>query len=419
LTFRTSHLIMFDIDKWQEIFATIGKNRLRTFLTGFSVAWGIFMLIVLLGTGTGLENGVKHQFSRDAVNSLWFNGGKTANAYRGLQPGREIRFKNSDHDLIEANEKKLESLTSRLNLWDINEVNYKNKYGTFSIRACHTGMVFSEKIDVIKGRFVNELDVKESRKVACVGKMLVAELFGAEDPIGKEIQINGISFKVIGVFKDEGGEQDMRRAYIPVSTAQKTFTGSDRVDQIVLTLTETDMQNSEKTEQAIRTMLADRHNFDPEDKKAIFVWNNMREFERIMGVIIGIRIFVWIIGIGTLIAGIVGVSNIMMIVVKERTREIGIRKALGATPWSIISLVLQESVFITAVSGYIGLVLGIGLLEFANDLIPDSDFFRNPEVDLKIALYANVLLIAAGLLAGFFPARKAAAVQPIEALRAE
>lgn len=410
---------MFDIDKWQEIFATIGKNRLRTFLTGFSVAWGIFMLIVLLGTGTGLENGVKHQFSRDAVNSLWFNGGKAANAYRGLQPGRDIRFKNSDHDLIETNEKKLESLTSRLNLWDINEVNYKNKYGTFSIRACHTGMIFSEKIDVIKGRFVNELDVKESRKVACVGKMLVAELFGTEDPIGKEIQINGIAFKVIGVFKDEGGEQDMRRAYIPVSTAQKTFTGSDKVDQIVLTLTETDMQNSEKTEQAIRTMLADRHNFDPEDKKAIFVWNNMREFERIMGVIIGIRIFVWIIGIGTLIAGIVGVSNIMMIVVKERTREIGIRKALGATPWSIISLVLQESVFITAVSGYIGLVLGIGLLEFANDIIPDSDFFRNPEVDLRIALYANVLLIAAGLLAGFFPARKAAAVQPIEALRAE
>lgn len=410
---------VFDIDKWQEIFATIRKNRLRTFLTGFSVAWGIFMLIVLLGTGTGLENGVRHQFSRDAVNSLWFNGGKTATAYRGLQPGREIRFRNSDQEMIGVNTRHLESLTSRLNLWDINQVNYRNKYGTFSIRACNPGMVYSEKIDVLRGRFVNELDVKESRKVACVGKMLVAELFAGEDPIGREIRINGISFMVVGMFKDEGGENDMRRAYIPVSTAQKTFTGTDRVDQIVLTLNEADMENSAETEKQVRALLADNHNFDPDDRKAIFVWNNMREYGRIMGVITGIRIFVWIIGIGTLVAGIVGVSNIMMIVVKERTREIGIRKALGATPWSIISLVLQESVFITALSGYIGLIAGIGLLELAGDLIPGSDFFRNPEVDLKIALYANILLIVAGLLAGFFPARKAAAVKPIEALRAE
>ncbi len=410
---------MFDIDKWQEIFATIGKNRLRTFLTGFSVAWGIFMLIVLLGTGTGLENGVKFQFSRDAVNSLWFNGGKTANAYRGLQPGRDIRFTNADHKLLDDGYKQVESLTSRLNLWDINQVNYKNKYGTFSVRACNYGMVYSEKIEVLTGRFINELDVKEARKVACVGKMLVQELFGTENPVGKEIEINGIAFKVIGTYKDEGGENDMRRAYIPVSTAQKTYTGTEKVDQLVVTLTEADMNRSKEIEASIKKLLADRHHFDPEDKKAVFVWNNMKEFERIMGVIIGIRIFVWVIGIGTLIAGIVGVSNIMMIVVKERTKEIGIRKALGATPASIISLVLQESVFITAVSGYIGLVLGIGLLEFANDLIPNSDFFRNPEVDLKVALYANVLLIVAGLMAGFFPAKRAASVQPIEALRDE
>lgn len=411
---------MFDIDKWQEIFATISKNKLRTFLTGFSVAWGIFMLVVLLGSGTGLENGVRHQFSRDAVNSLWFNGGKTANAYRGLQPGRDIRFNNADHDLIERNgQQQMESLTARLNLWDINQVNYKNKYGTFSVRACSYGMVYSEKITVMKGRFINDLDVKESRKTSCVGKMLVAELFGNEDPIGHEIQINGIAFKVVGVFSDEGGEQDMRRAYIPISTAQKTFTGTDKVDQIVLTLTAENMEQSEAIEEQLRTVLADRHNFDPADKKAVFIWNNMREFKRIMGVIVGIRIFVWIIGIGTLIAGIVGVSNIMMIVVKERTREIGVRKALGATPASIISLVLQESVFITAVSGYVGLVLGIGLLELAKDMIPNSDFFRNPEVDLKVALYANLLLVIAGLFAGFFPARKAAAIQPIEALRSE
>lgn len=410
---------MFDIDKWQEIFATISKNRLRTFLTGFSVAWGIFMLIVLLGTGTGLEHGVTHQYSKDAVNSLWFNGGRTANAYRGLQPGRDIRFTNADDRFVSTQYKNAESITSRVNLWDINQVNYKNNEGTFSVRGCQHGMIYSEKIDVLTGRFINDLDVKESRKVACVGKMLVAELFKDEDPIGKEIQINGISFKVIGTFKDEGGEGDMRRAYIPISTAQKTFTGSDKVDQLVLTLHPEDMDRSEEISDELRKLLADRHNFDPEDKKAVFIWNNLKEFERIIGVIYSIRIFIWVIGIGTLIAGIVGVSNIMMIVVKERTKEIGIRKALGATPWSIISLVLQESMFITAISGYIGLVAGIGLLEFAKDLIPDSDFFRQPEVDIKVALYANVLLIAAGLLAGLFPARRAAHVQPIEALRDE
>lgn len=408
---------MFDIDKWQEIFATIRKNRLRTFLTGFSVAWGIFMLIVLLGTGTGLENGIRYQFAGDAVNSLWINAGRTSVGYRGLQPGREIQFRNADREII--GQRNLESISSRLNLWDINQVNYKNKYGSFNVRACEKGMVLSEKIIVERGRFINDLDVAEARKTTCLGKLLVAELFGREDPIGKEVQINGIAFKVVGTFRDDGGEQDMRRAYIPVTTAQKTFTGTDRVAQIVLTLDAQDMENAQQVENEVKALLADRHNFDPEDKKAIFIWNNMREFKRTMGVITWIRIFVWVIGIGTLIAGIVGVSNIMMIVVKERTKEIGIRKALGATPWSIVSLVLQESVFITAISGYIGLILGIGLLEFSGELIPNSDFFRNPSVDLKIAVYANILLIVAGLLAGFFPARRAAAVQPIEALRDE
>jgi putative ABC transport system permease protein len=199
--------------------------------------------------------------------------------------------------------------------------------------------------------------------------------------------------------------------------AQKVYTGTDKVDQIVMTLD--NMEQSERMEKQIRATLADRHNFDPKDDKAIFVWNNLVEYNRVMGVIIGIRIFVWIIGVGTLIAGIVGVGNIMMIAVKERTREIGIRKALGATPWSIISLVLQESVFVTAAAGYVGLVLGILLLESAKKWLPDSEFFKNPNVDLHIAVYANMLLIVAGLIAGFFPARKAAAVRPIEALRDE
>jgi putative ABC transport system permease protein len=183
---------MFDTDKWQEIFSTIAQNRLRTFLTGFSVAWGIFMLIVLLGTGTGLENGVKHQFSRDAVNSLWFNAGRTAVAYRGLQPGRDIQFVNSDHDLLRKSYPRAESLTPRINLWNITEMNYGSRYGSFGVRGCNRDMILSEKIEVRSGRFINDFDVKEYRKTACVGELLVAELFREEEPVGKQLHINGV-----------------------------------------------------------------------------------------------------------------------------------------------------------------------------------------------------------------------------------
>jgi len=410
---------MFDIDKWQEIFATISKNRLRTVLTGFSVAWGIFMLIVLLGTGNGLGNGVKSQFARDAVNSVWFNNGRTSVAYDGMQPGRDIRLTNEDYQAIKQNVKSIEHLSPRLQLYDVNQYNYKNKLGSFSTKGCNYDMIFAEKIEVLKGRFVNELDIKECRKVCAIGQQVVDEMFKGEEPIDKLININSIPFKVIGVFKDGGGPDDNRRAYIPISTSQRVFGNDNKLDQIIFTLPESDMENSEVISDEVYKLLAQRHHFNPEDKKSVFLWNNLIEFKRIMGLIDGIRLFIWIIGIGTLIAGIVGVSNIMMIVVKERTKEIGIRKALGATPASIISLIIQESVFITAISGYVGMMLGIGLLELAQKYMPDSDYFRKPEVDLTVVLEALAVLIFAGFLAGFFPARKAAKIEPIEALRAE
>lgn len=410
---------MFDIDKWQEIFATISKNRLRTVLTGFSVAWGIFMLIVLLGTGNGLGNGVKSQFARDAVNSVWFNNGRTSVAYDGMQPGRDIRLTNEDYQAIKQNVKSIEHLSPRLQLWDVNQYNYKNKYGSFSTKGCNYDMIYAEKIELIKGRFINDLDIKECRKVCAIGQQVVDEMFKGEEPIDKLININNIPFKVIGVFKDGGGPDDNRRSYIPISTSQRVFGNDNKLDQIIFTLPESDMENSELISDEVYKLLAQRHHFNPEDKKAVFLWNNLIEFKRIMGLIDGIRLFIWIIGIGTLIAGIVGVSNIMMIVVKERTKEIGIRKALGATPVSIISLIIQESVFITAISGYVGMMLGIGLLELAQKYMPDSDYFRKPEVDVTVVLEALAVLIFAGFLAGFFPARKAAKIEPIEALRAE
>ncbi len=410
---------MFDIDKWQEIFANIAKNRLRTFLTGFSVAWGIFMLIVLLGAGRGLENGVKNQFNRDAVNSVWLNAGKTSVAYQGYQPGRQIQFTNEDFDFLNHNYRNMDHISSRLHMWEINLISYKSYYGNFNVKGVHPGMVFPEKVILTSGRFLNDKDIQESRKIACVGNKIVEELFKNESPIGKEINVNGVMFKVVGTFKDEGGDQDSRRAYLPVSTTQRTFTGNNKVDQIVMSIDEKDIDRSEAITDELRALLATRHHFNPEDKKAIFVWNNLVEYRRIIGLINGINVFIWIIGIGTLIAGIVGVSNIMMIVVKERTKEIGIRKALGATPSSIVALVLQEAVFITSLFGYIGMIAGIFLLEAFKANVPDSDFFRSPEVDLKIALFAMLLLVLSGLFAGFLPARKAASVQPIDALRDE
>lgn len=410
---------MIDIDKWQEIFANIKKNRLRTFLTGFSVSWGIFMLIVLLGAGNGLKNGVNNQFGRDAINSVWLNAGKTSVAYQGYQPGREIKFTNDDYDLVERTYKSYESISARMHMWEISLISYGSKYGNFNMKGVHPGMIDPEKILLQRGRFLNNLDVQEFRKVACIGQAMVDELFKQEDPLGKEININGIMFKVVGVFKDNGGSQDNRRAYVPVSTVQKAYTGNNKIDQIVMSIDEKDIANSEAITDELRTILAARHHFDPNDKKAVFVWNNLSEYKKIMGMMWGINLFIWIVGIGTLIAGIVGVSNIMMIVVKERTNEIGVRKALGATPLSIIMLILQEAIFITSLFGYIGLVAGIFLLEAFKKYVPDSDFFSKPEVDISIALYAMGLLVVAGLLAGYFPARQAAKVEPIEALRAE
>jgi len=410
---------MFDLDKWQEIFASISKNKLRTFLTGFSVAWGILMLIVLLGAGNGLGNGVKFQFSHDAVNSVWFNNGRTSLAYNGIQPGRDIKLTNQDYEAIGNTVKTIEHLSPRLQLLEVNQYNYKNKFGSFSTKGCNYDMVFAEKIKVTKGRFVNDLDIKDCRKVCAIGVQVVDELFKTENPINKLININGIPFKVIGVFKDAGGPDDNRRGYIPISTSQRVFGNENKLDQIIFTLPESEMGKSDLVKDEVYKLLAQKHHFDPNDQKAVFVWNNVTEFKRIMGLIEGIQVFVWIIGIGTLIAGIVGVSNIMMIVVKERTKEIGIRKALGATPFSIISLIIQESIFITSLSGYVGMLLGIGILELAQKYIPDSDFFRKPDVEFSVILQALLALVLAGLLAGFFPARKAAKIQPIEALRAE
>ncbi len=409
---------MFDLDKWQEIFSTINKNKLRTFLTGFSVAWGIFMLIVLLGSGYGLENGVRMEFEDDATNTLWVNQGTTSMAYQGYKPGRFIRFTNDDYDNTQKIDD-VESISGRFTIWENNTLSYKNEFGSFDIFCTHPAYGKVESITPIKGRFLNTKDIDETRKVASIGKLVDEALFKGEDPLGKYIKVAGIPFKVIGVFDDPGGDRDLSRIYIPISTAQMVFNRGNRLGTMSMTIGDASVERSIEMEEEIRNELAQRHHFDPKDQRAIHIWNNMEQYTQFMTLFANIRLFIWVIGIGTIIAGIVGVSNIMMIVVKERTKEIGIRKSMGATPGSIISLILQESILITAFAGYIGLVLGVGLLELVSKNLPATDYFSNPEVNISVALGATGILVLAGALAGFVPARKAASVKPVVALKDE
>lgn len=409
---------MFDLDKWQEIFETIKKNKLRTILTGFSVAWGIFMLIILLGSGYGLENGVRKEFEGDAVNYLSINGGVTSKAYKGMKPGRHIQFKNEDHDIL-AGLENVDMSSSRSRLWQINTVNYKSQYGTFDVFAISPDYRYVEDIENIEGRFLNENDQNETRKVASLGRIVYEELFKGAPAVDEYINIAGVPFKVIGVFNDPGSDRDLQRIYIPTSAGQRVFGMGERVNSVQLMLGDATVAESYKTVAQIKSSMSDKFKFDPSDTRALFIYNSIENYQQFMDLFASIRLFVWIIGIGTIIAGIVGVSNIMMIVVKERTKEIGIRKALGATPWSIISLILQESIIITAFAGYIGLVLGVGLLEIISRNFQGDSYFANPEVNINVALAATVILIFAGAMAGFVPARKAASVKPVIALKDE
>ncbi len=409
---------MFDLDKWQEIFSTIRKNRLRTFLTGFSVAWGIFMLIVLLGSGYGLENGVRKEFEGDAMNYLWVSPGVTSTAYKGMKPGRRIRLTNEDrvklHDLDYVDKS-----SGRLTVWRNNTVAYKSEYGAYDIVAIHPAYGDLESLRVTKGRFLNDMDLDEVRKVVVVGRVVEDALFKGEFPIGTYIKISGVPFKVVGTFDDPGGERDERRVYVPLTTAQRIFNEGNRVQNICLMLDDATTEESKIVEEQVKSELASKYKFDPADQRAVFIFNTIENYQQFMSLFAGIRLFIWIIGIGTIIAGIVGVSNIMMIVVKERTQEIGIRKAMGATPWSVVSLILQESILITAFAGYIGLVLGVGLLELSATFMPATDYFANPEVNIQVAVSATLLLVFSGALAGFVPARRAARIRPVEALKDE
>lgn len=409
---------MFDRDKWQEIFATIRKNKLRTILTAFSVAWGIFILIVLLAAGEGLQNGAQSQFGNDAANSLWIESGETSMSYEGYKPGRTIQLTNSDYYNIKYGVEGVDHASADFNYGGSKILSYKNEHAGYLVRPCAPDHNILERAKVVKGRFINELDFKEFRKVCVIGEPVKTTLFKDEDPIDKFIDVSGIKYKVVGIFNDPGrGDND--RIYIPLLTAQRVTNGKENIRLVWATTGDASLEKSDAMALQIRNMLARKYHFNPEDQNAVGIFNNNVEYKRVMGMLNGIKWFVLFIGVLTLLAGVVGVSNIMMIIVKERTREIGVRKALGATPYSIVSLILQESVFITFVAGYTGLMMGIGVVELIKYFGLEGDFFKKPDVNLSVALLSVLMIIIAGAIAGLVPALKAARVEPITALREE
>jgi len=406
-------------DKLQEIFHNLGKNRLRTILTGFAVSWGIFMLMILLGSGYGLENGVRKAFSEDAINSLWVRGGQTSMPYKGLNQRRPIRFSNADHDDLKQSIRGRDKIAGRFFLGRDTTVRSKSLTGKFPVVGIHPEYAALEMLKAGTGRLLNTADQASQRKVAIIGPITRKELFPSSSPIGQYVFIQNIAFQVVGVFMDEGDEWGLDRVYIPISTVQHLFSRSDRIHRFALTINTSTSRSPLAIEDDIRQRLAQRHRFNAKDRRAIFIHNTMISFQKYMHLFANIRIFIWIIGIGSIVAGIVGVSNIMLITVKERTREIGIRKAVGASPGSIIDLIVTEAIIITFFFGYLGLVSGIAALEIMAHTIQGVTYFQDPEVNLATAFGALFLLVLSGILAGIFPARRAARIRPVEALHDE
>ncbi|MDH7913290.1 ABC transporter permease [Winogradskyella sp. SYSU M77433] len=416
---------MFDLERWQEIFETLRKNKLRTFLTGLSVASGIFILVALLGISKGIENGVKSEFEQDATNKISVWTGVTTKGYKGLNPGRYIQMKNSTFEAIENQyDDYFEYRSKDYMIWG-GTVSYNNETGDYRIRGTLPDNQFIENADIGSGRFINESDLEESKKVAVIGNKMKVDLFKGEDPINKNIQIFGMNFKVVGVFYDPGGDREESQVYIPVSTAQKIFNAGENIRNMSFTVKmaknfDEAVAVSNAIAQGMEQKIKEIHTVSPDDTSAVRVNNTLEQAEEIYSLIAIIQAVFWFIGIFTLVAGIVGVGNIMLIIVKERTKEIGIRKALGALPSSIVSMVLQEAVFVTMFAGLFGLIFGLATLEIFGPYIEEmTDFIRYPQVDFNTALTSVFLLVLAGGIAGFIPAYRAARIKPIIALRDE
>lgn len=409
---------MFSRDSWQEIFQTIKKNKLRTFLSGFTVSLGIFIFIILLGLGNGLKNSFNQFFLDDATNTFFFFPGTTSVPYKGFKANRRIQFKNDDIKDIKQNFPFFLEYISPI-LFRAGTVSYKNKSNNYSYRGVTPAYQFAEKTILMQGRFINEDDVSNKTKYAVIGRLVAKDLFGSEQAIGNYIIIQNTAYKVIGVFQDAGGDREERYLYLPYTTLQLNEKNTDKIDQIVLAFKpELGYAGAMIFEEKLTKFLKEKHSISPTDENGFFIRNVADNLNKNMQYADILKLIVSFVGIGTLIAGVIGISNIMVFVVKERTKELGIRKALGATPFSIVAMILQESVFITIIAGYVGMIAGIFVLRFVGDSL-ENYFILDPFIDTGTAIFSTVILIIFGGIAGYVPAKRAARIQPIVALRDE
>jgi len=406
---------MFDRDVWQEIFNTLKKNKLRTFLTGFSVGWAIFILVMLLASVNGMQNGFYGQFNDDATNSIFIRSGVTAKAYGGFEAGRRIQFLNDDLEYIKQSfPDDVEYMSARY--YASATARYKSETGSYSIQAVHPDHLKIEKTIVISGRYINNTDHINKAKVAVIGRKVAEDLFDDEDPLGKFVELNGLPFRVIGVFTDEGDDNAERRIYAPVSTFQRIYGNTNEINAILLTYNPNyDLTEALEFSERLEILMKRRYKVDPEDQSGIGVWNYAQAFDDISKFTAVLRFIGIGVGFLILVAGIVGIGNIMVFTIKERTKEIGIRKALGARPRQIVNLVILESVFITTISGFIGLLFASLILSIIGPTI-NTPAFTNPSVSMSTVITATIILIVAGVMAGLIPAIKAAGVKPIVAL---
>lgn len=406
---------MFDLDRWQEIFSSIRSNMLRTVLSGFTVALGLYIFIVLFGIGTGLKNAFNDGF-RSAQNLISISSGRTSLAYAGLQADRLISFNNDDLEAVTTENKKNIEYSSPIysTFWT---VKYGKESGSYGINGASEEEVYIKNRTVLDGRYLSPADIKENRNVAVIGKMVHRDLIKNGNPIGKELDINGTIFKVIGIFSDNQGDWAERSISIPITTMQQLKKSSDTISEISLTYNmELSPDEAIQFGEELKNQLQERKKISPEDEQAIWVFNNAENTKNGTMFLSVIIIIVGFIGIGTLVAGIIGISNIMVYIVKERTLEIGIRKAIGARPISIVVLILQESIVITVLSGIIGVLLGVLSLRLIGNNLRQY-FILDPNVGWGAIFSAFVCLVISGAVAGFVPAYRASKIKPIEALR--
>ena len=411
---------MFSRDTWFEIFSTVRKNKLRTFLSGFTVALGIFIFIVLFGFGNGLKNQFKEFFLDDATNVLTIFPSKTSKPYKGFKTNRQIEFKNDDIIDLEKNFKFfLENISPRITRYAQSSFKLEsNNYRTVGVSPSY---IYFEKHVLMKGRYINNDDVISKKKYAVIGRLVAQDLFGTDvDPLGEYINIDSSNFKIIGIFKDSGGDNEERVIVMPYTTRQLLEKSNDKIGQILVSFRpELGYIGAVAFEDKIRNFFEIKKSIDPTDPRGIFIRNIAKDLKNNQTFSSVLQYIVTFVGLGTLLAGIIGISNIMVFVVKERTKELGVRKALGASPKAIVGTILLESIFITTLFGYIGMIFGVVLLNNMGSSLAEDYFIKNPYVDSYTAIFSTIILIIFGAIAGYIPAKRASKISPIEAMRDE